>query len=234
MNNKIYGVGLGVGDPEMITLKALRVMRESDVLVLPTGGKDESHAYRIAVAACPELAEKETLSFEFPMTRDRQTLEARRDEIYARVKEEQLAGKNIAFLVIGDPNIYATYSYIELRAKRDGIPCESISGITSFTASAAALGLPLVLEDEQLHIIPGSAELPEALKLPGTKVFMKVGRKWGELSKMLDSLEKSGEITVCAVEKCGTREERVYRSLSEIPQDLSYLSTVIVKECRGA
>ena len=100
MNNKIYGVGLGVGDPEMITLKALRVMRESDVLVLPTGGKDESHAYRIAVAACPELAEKETLSFEFPMTRDRQTLEARRDEIYARVKEEQLAGKNIAFLVI--------------------------------------------------------------------------------------------------------------------------------------
>ena len=231
---KIYGVGLGVGDPELITLKAFRVMRECDVIVLPTGDRENSNAYKIACAACPEIEEKETVCFEFPMTRDKETLEARRDEIFARVSELVRGGKTVAFLVIGDPSVYATYSYIELRAKKEELACESISGITSFTAAAARLGLPLVLEDEELHIIPGSADLSEAVKLPGTKVFMKLGKKKNALFALLAPKEQKGLLEVYAVEKCGTKDERVFAGLSEIPEDLSYLSTVVVKDRRGA
>ena len=230
--NKIYGVGLGVGDPELVTVKALRVIREADCVVLPTGNKDTCHAYKIAKSIYPEIEARETLCFDFPMTRDAQILEARRDRIYAGVKERYLAGRMIAFLVIGDPNLYATYSYIELRAMRDGISCESIPGINSFSAAAAVLNLPLVLDDEELHIIPGSAGLEEAIRLPGTKVFMKLGKKIREFNELAKPLVQAGKAELYAVEKCGMEGQRVFREVAGLPEDLGYLATVILKEKR--
>ena len=155
-------------------------------------GKDgkNSRAYASVKKVCPEVDDKELCCFEFPMTRDEKILEERRDRIFERVKEFDGQGKNVAMLVIGDPNIYATYSYIELRLKRAGIACESISGINSFTASAAALSIPLVMDDEELHVIPGSADLREALELKGTKVFMKLGK--AKQSKLFELLKPTG------------------------------------------
>ena len=227
----IYGVGIGVGDPELITLKALRVIRECDVIVLPAADGKNSRAYASVKKVCPEVDDKELCCFEFPMTRDEKILEERRDRIFERVKEFDGQGKNVAMLVIGDPNIYATYSYIELRLKRAGIACESISGINSFTASAAALSIPLVMDDEELHVIPGSANLREALELKGTKVFMKLGKaKQSKLFELLKPLEDEGKALIYAAAKCGLEDEQLYRGLKEITGELAYLSTVIVKD----
>ena len=227
----IYGVGVGVGAPEMITLKALRVIRECDVIVLPAADGKNSRAYEAVRQVCPEAEEKELKFFEFPMTRDADTLEERRNRIAEDLGKLDSEGKKVAMLVIGDPNLYSTYSYIEMRLKRAGVDCESISGINSFTASAAAAGMPLVMDDEELHVIPGSAELEEAIKLKGTKVFMKLGReKYKRLACLIEPLENRGLVEVCAVEKCGLPEEKVYRGIKQIPEELAYLSTVIVKD----
>ena len=227
----IYGVGIGVGDPEIITLRAIRVIRECDVIVLPAADGKNSRAFEAVRQVCPEAEEKELKFFEFPMTRDAATLEERRKLIAEELKELEAEGKKVAMLVIGDPNIYSTYSYIEMILKKAGVDCESISGINSFTASAAAAGIPLVMDDEELHVIPGSAELEEAVKLKGTKVFMKLGKeKYKRLVGLLEPLEADGLIEVCAVEKCGMPEEKVYRGIKQIPEELAYLSTVIVKD----
>lgn len=227
----VYGVGIGVGDPELITLKALRVIRESDVIVLPAADGKNSRAYASVKEVYKEIDEKELICFEFPMTRDKKTLEERRDRISESIRALDAKGNNVAMLVIGDPNIYATYSYIEQRLKKAGVQCESISGINSFTASAAALGIPLVKDDEELHVIPGSADIEDALRLKGTKVFMKLsGDKQSRLYELLAPLEEKGLVEVYAAEKCGLDDEKLLRGLKEIAGGLAYLSTVIVKE----
>ena len=224
----LYGVGLGPGDPELVTLKSLRVMRACDVLVLPEADKALCRAFQIARAACPELEEKETLCLPFPMTRDRVQRDAVLEENWAGLKVLLEAGKNLAFLTIGDPGVYSTYSYMALWAVRDGFRTVTVPGVASFTACAASLNEPLVLEDAPLHLIPGDKELEQALDLGGTRVFMKLGRRMSALKSALLPLEKSGLVTVSAVSDCGPGE-RCYTSAEALPEDAPYMTTVIVK-----
>ena len=139
----LYGVGMGPGDPELVTLKALRVMRACDVLVLPEEDKAKCRAFQIARAACPELEEKEALCLPFPMTRDGARRDAVLEENWAGLKAQLEAGKDLAFLTIGDPGVYSTYSYMALRAARDGCRTVTVPGVASFTACAASLNMPL-------------------------------------------------------------------------------------------
>ena len=224
----LYGVGLGPGDPELVTLKSLRVMRACDVLVLPEADKALCRAFQIARAACPELEEKETLCLPFPMTRDRVQRDAVLEENWAGLKVLLEAGKNLAFLTIGDPGVYSTYSYMALRAVRDGFRTVTVPGVASFTACAASLNEPLVLEDAPLHLSPGNKELEQALDLGGTRVFMKLGRRMSALKSALLPLEKAGLVTVSAVSDCGPGE-RCYTGAEALPEDAPYMTTVIVK-----
>lgn len=225
----LHGVGLGPGDPELVTLMALRVMRACDTLILPEPDRENCRAWQIAQAACPELAAKEILALSFPMTRDMAARDAVLDENWARLKILLEEGKDLAFLTIGDPGIYSTFSYMAERAQRDGKRTAVVPGVPSFTACAASLGLSLVLDREALHLIPGSEDWDKALALPGTKVFMKPGKRMSALKEALLAKEEAAHVTVAAVTDCGLREAR-YTGAKALPEDAPYMTTVIVKD----
>ena len=225
----LYGVSVGPGDFEQMTLGAVRCLSECEVVLLPAASRESCFAYGIAVQACPEIAKKEIRCFPFPMTRDFMQLTQSWNEIYEEVLEILKTGKDAAFLVIGDATVYSTFSYIAERARQDRIRCEWVNGVTSFCACAGKLQIPLVSEEEDLHIISGDSDWEKALQLSGTKVFMKLGKRLSRLKEILRSYAASGEIRVYAVSYCGMEQEHLYFDLDEIPDEAGYLTTIIVK-----
>lgn len=224
----LYGLGIGPGDPELLTLKAVRLIQENEVIALPGKNPRETVAYRIAVQAVPQLAQKELISVEMPMTKDMQRLEESHQEAARQLEAYLRQGKNVVFLTLGDPTVYSTYLYVHSRLLKKGYQAEIISGITSFCAVAARLNTGLVEKAEELHVIPASYQIQEALDMPGTKVLMKAGR---QMAKVKELLTKRG-LEAMMVENCGMENEKVYRSLEEIPDDAGYYSLIIVKEKR--
>lgn len=226
MAGKLYGLGVGPGDPELLTLKALRLIRESEILAVPGREKEESVAYKIVKQAYPQIDEKEILAIDFPMTKDPERLEESHRKGAERIAACLDQGKDVAFLTLGDPTVYATYIYVHKKIQSMGYETEIVSGITSFCAVAARLNLGLVEKSEPLHVIPASYQIEDALKLPGTKVLMKAGKKMG---KVREELLRHNE-TAVMIENCGMEGEKIYRTPEEIPDSAGYYSLIIVKE----
>lgn len=224
---KLYGIGVGPGDAELLTLKGARLIRECDVIVLPRSGKKVNVAYEIARKAVPEAETKEILEVDMPMTRDQSILERAHKQAAETVIGHIDAGRTVVFLTLGDPSIYSTYCYVHNLVKDAGRDTEIVPGVPSFCAVSAKLGEALTEASEGLHIIPASYEgLEDALNLEGTKVLMKSGKAIGEVKELL---QKRGE-TVRMVERCGMEGERVYDSLDEIEENASYFSVLVVKK----
>ena len=229
MQGKLYGVGVGPGDPELLTLKALRLIKENEVIAVP--GKDirASVAYQIVKGAYEDLDKKTLIPVAMPMTKDPQVLKANHDKAADQVEDYLREGKNVVFLTLGDTTVYSTYLYVHKRILERGYEAEIVSGITSFCAVAARLNMGLVEADQPLHVIPATykaQEMDEILKLPGTKVLMKTGKK---MKQVKESIEKSGQKAVM-IENCGMPSEKIYWSAEEIPEDSGYYSLIIVKE----
>lgn len=229
MKGKLFGLGVGPGDPELLTIKALRIIQESDVIAVPGDKPEDSVAYEIVKGVFPEINRKRLLPIAMPMTKDPAVLEANHnkgaDDIETCLKE----GQQVAFLTLGDPTVYSTYLYVHKRICERGYEAEIISGITSFCAVAARLNMGLVEMAEPLHVIPATykaEEMDQILKLPGTKVLMKTGRK---LESVRESILKSGQRAVM-IENCGMPSEKVYKNAEEIPRQAGYYSLIIVKE----
>lgn len=228
MTGIAYGVGVGPGDPELMTMKAVRLIRENDVIAVPGERAEDSAAYRTALAAVPELADKELLAVPMPMVRDRALLEERHRQA-ARLLETYLdRGKNVVYLTLGDPTVYCTFSYVQHILESDGYRVELVSGIPSFCAAAARLGQPLTEWDEPLHVIPAAHGVGEALDLPGTCVLMKSA---GRMAQVKEALRRSGR-TVSAVENCGMAAERIFSGTEEIPDDAGYFTLIVARENR--
>ncbi len=228
MTGILYGAGVGPGDPELMTLKAVRLIRENEVIALPGPNARETVAYQIAVQAVPELTEKTLLSVDMPMTHDKEEMnrnhEKAADIIEAYLKE----GRNVVFLTLGDPTIYSTFLYVQKRILNRGYQAELVSGITSFCAAAARTGTSLAEWDEQLHILPAVHKLNSSLSLPGNYVLMKSGHKMQQVKEIL----KASGRDVVMVENCGMENEHIYCSTEEIPDDAGYYSLIIAKESR--
>ncbi len=225
----LYGIGVGPGEPELLTLKALRRIQESNIIILPAEPKEECYAYLSVRRVWPELEQKEIMCLPFPMIRDRAALEIAQDEIYVKIRKMLAEGKKAGFITIGDPTVYSTYSYVEKRARSEGFACETISGVPSFCAAAAALGISLGENKEEIHIIPASYDIQASLTLSGTKVYMKSGKRLRELKETLMSLPENKQY-VYAVSNCGLENERKYYSAEELDENSGYLTLVIVKE----
>ena len=215
MQGKLYGVGVGPGDPELLTLKALRLIKENEVIAVPGKEIQASVAYQIVKGAYEELDEKTLIPVAMPMTKDPQVLKANHEKAADQVESYLKEGKNVVFLTLGDTTVYSTYLYVHKRILERGYEAEIVSGITSFCAVAARLNMGLVEADQPLHVIPATykaQEMEEILKIPGTKVLMKSGQK------------------AVMIENCGMPSEKIYRSAEEIPEDSGYYSLIIVKE----
>ena len=203
-----YGVGVGPGDPELMTLKACRLIRENDVIAVPGKVPQDSVAYKIAVQAVPELADKELIPVYMPMVKDRAVIRK-------------------SHLTLGDSTIYCTFSYIQHILEADGYGVELVSGIPSFCAAAARLGTSLTEWNESLHVMPALHNTHEGtLEWPGNYVLMKSASRMPEVKKMLSA---SG-YDVIAAENCSMENEKLYRSVDEIPDDAGYFTLIIAKE----
>lgn len=228
MKGKLYGVGVGPGDPELLTLKALRLIRENPVIAVPGEDIRASVAYQIVKGAYEALDEKTLLPVAMPMTKDPAVLEANHEKAAGDVEAYLRQGKNVVFLTLGDPTVYSTYLYVHKRILARGYEAEIVSGITSFCAVAARLNMGLVERDEPLHVIPATYQangMDQVLKLPGTKVLMKTGRK---MAQVRESIQKSGQQAVM-IENCGMPGERIFEGAENIPEKSGYYSLIIVK-----
>lgn len=226
MTGILYGIGVGPGDPELMTLKAVRLIKENDVIALPGADPKKTAAYKIAAAAVPELSDKELIPVYMPMTHDREE-QRKCHRKGAEIVETYLKeGKNVVYLTLGDPTIYSTFTYIQQIVEKDGFKTELVSGIPSFCAAAARMNMSLAIWNEQIHILPAVHNLTEALPAAGTCILMKSGSK---VKKVKEIIRASGRDAVM-VQNCGMPDEHLYNSVDEIPDDAGYYSLIISKE----
>ena len=223
MKGTVYGVGVGPGDPELMTLKAVRLIRENDIIAVPGKNARESLVYKIAVQAVPELKDKELVPVYMPMVRNRESIEEEHRRGAALLARYLDQGKNVVYLTLGDSTIYCTFSYLQHILEAEGYPVVLVSGIPSFCAAAARLNMPLTEWDEPLHVLPALHKTEGKLDLQGTCVLMKSASHMKEVKEML---RRSGR-EAAAVIDCGMESELICRSIDEIPDDAGYYSLII-------
>lgn len=222
MNGKLYGVSVGSGDPELITLKAVRIIGECDVIAVPSTRGGSSLALSIASGAV-DLSGKEIIRLDFSMSKDddKENFAAADEQISGYLS----AGKDVAMLCLGDVSVYSTFSYISYIIVKKGFETVFCPGVTSFSSASARLGNDLVKGDIPLVIIPAGCEnFDELIRLKGTKIIMKTGGRMSFIKNRLSGMD------VSAVENCGLSEEKIYFSLDEIPDSCGYFTTLIVKD----
>ncbi len=219
-----YSVGVGPGDPKLLTLLAVETIQRCPVIALPDSGASENAARSIAAQW---LQNKEILLCEMPMTRNPEKLRAARQSSVELLASYLSAGKDIAFLTLGDPAIYATPMYLHTQLKKMGFKTRMIPGVPSFCAAAAALDVPLCEGGEMLHIVPASyADTAQALGMEGTKVLMKAGKSIGEVKAQIDP----AAMCAMAAERCGMAGEKLHPTLDTLGLDASYFSVVLVRD----
>ena len=222
MNGTLYGLGVGPGDPELMTLKAIRILTEQDYVAVPSEKPLESVAYQIALTAYPKLEEKEIISLSMPMSHNRDELNQYHQRAAEKIESYLRLGKSIVFLTLGDPTVYSTFGYVEKIVASHGFPTQFVSGVPSFCAAAAKLNLPLSLWNEGIHIIPGIHTI-NTLPETGTCIIMKSGKN---LPLVKDMLKTTGR-DAFMVENCGMKNEQIYEHLDDFPDSSGYFSLII-------
>lgn len=230
MAGTLYGIGVGPGDPELLTLKAARLIKECDWIGIPAKDAACCRAYRIAQQAVPQLADKPVIAVPIPMTTRADLLEQAYREGSRQLIRLLREGKNVAFLNLGDPSVYGSYMELHRRIRQEGYTAKMVSGVPSFCAVAAALDLPLGDGKEMIHILPGCYGAAELEKLSGTKILMKSGSRLGDAKETLAALQERGVCMVKAVSDCGMEGERICHHIAKLPDDAGYFTTIVVKD----
>lgn len=221
---KLWGVGVGPGDPELLTLKAVRVISQADVVLVP----DSKGSDNVALTIAGEYVKgKEVRKISTPMVRDQEALDQAFETAADTIGELLEEGKQVAFLTLGDPCVYSTYMYIHERILARGYEVEVVPGIPSFCAAAARLNQSLCQGSEPLLVLPASHNQLDLLDVPANKVLMKAGSAILELKQ---TLRDRGELSKASmVENCTMANERVYPHMEELEEASGYFSVVLVK-----
>ena len=203
-----------------------RLLREADAIAIPGKEIESCTAYQIALGAVPEIEEKEIIPVVFPMTKDEAVLKESHEAAVKSLAALMDQGKTVAFLTLGDVTVYSTYGYVHKKLLALGYESVLINGVPSFCAAAAKLGISLGEKAESIHILPGSYPVKDGLKLSGTKILMKSGKKIADVKREL----LLTECPAWMVENCGMEGERLIRSAADIPEDAGYYSLIIAKD----
>lgn len=232
---QIYAVGVGPGDPELLTRKAERILRQVPVIMAPTAvAGDASYALSI-IEPFIDRSRQEVLERVFPM---RKVGDAELERCWQEAADEAVArvrlGQDVAFITIGDPFLYSTFLYLYriIREQHPEITFQVVPGITSIGAAAAAAGVPLGLAAERIAILPATYEDEELRRTFAdfdTVVLMKVNRVFDRVFGLLRELGL--ERSAVFVRRVGSPQEEVVRDLASlVGQKLDYLSLLIVRK----
>ena len=175
------------------------------------------------------MADKTILTCVTPMVRDQAVLDAAHDQIAADICALLEDGKNVAFITLGDPTVYATYMYIHRRVLSRGYEAVLVPGVPSFCAVAARLNTSLCEQSQRLLIVPAShKDMEDCLNVDANLVFMKAGREIGALK---EKLAEHGLLEHASlVANCGMEGEQVWEHFADMPENTGYFSVVLVKK----
>ena len=232
MSGIFYGIGVGPGDPELLTVKAIKAIEKVDVLIAPkTEKKDGSVALTVAK---PYLKKDVEIVYQvFPMVKgfaenSTDAWESNKQEILELLR----AGKNVAFLTIGDPMFYSTYIYVFRLLENEGVEIQTIPGIPAFAAIGSQLGYPIVEGDDVLSIIPATAspeKVEKAMQAADNVVLMKVYKNFEDVADMLDKNEMAEQAVL--VSRAGLDDEKIiYDVVAHKKDKLNYLSTILTRK----
>ncbi len=222
----LYGVGVGPGDPELMTVKAWRLISTAPVIAYLAANGGASTARDIAKAFLPDDATE--LAIDMPMRVERQPGEAAYDKGAAAIAQHLKAGRNVVMLCEGDPFFYGSFIYIFARLAKD-YETVVVPGVSSITAAAAAIGRPLAARNEVLKVLPATLEpsrLREELATAESAAIIKVGRHFGKVREALSALDLISHSV--AIEKATRDEQRITR-VADVQDDiLPYFTTILV------
>jgi precorrin-2/cobalt-factor-2 C20-methyltransferase len=220
---KLYGVGVGPGAPDLLTLRAVKVLQSVDVLALPRSSDyGASMAWRIAKPAVGDVPGQERIFLTFPMNKDPERLRPAWDRAFAAIGEHLERGRSVAFVTEGDPSLFSTFIYLqrEAPARWPGIEVEVVPGVSSIAAVPAMSGVPLADGLERIAILPagyGVEDLEHVLDMFDTTILMKIG---GELKRVVAALEAKGLLDRAVyVSKATMGEQRIERDLRAVSEE---------------
>ncbi|AJE02426.1 precorrin-2 C(20)-methyltransferase [Geobacter pickeringii] len=234
---KIYAIGVGPGDPELLTRKAERIIRQSPVICAPTGAADAASYALSIVEPFLDRGRQRIISQVFPMKKDQAGLDEFWEKAAAEVAEEVRQGRDVAFITIGDPFLYSTFLYLYriFRERHPEIVIEIVPGISSINAAAAAAGMPLGMAHERIAILPTTYEddeLRQTFARFDTVILMKVNRVFDRIYALLTELGLARSAVF--VRRVGSGEEEVVYDLERlVGEKLDYLSLLIVRKGEG-
>ena len=225
----LYGVGVGPGAPDLLTLRALRTIEACPVIACPETRGGGTVALDIVQQAV-DLSGKEILRLSFAMQRSAALLRETHQRAAYRLRGALDSGKDVAMLNLGDVSLYASFAYVQELLAPEGYTTVLVPGVTSLSAAAAALGVSLTDMNQPLHIYPaGAGQLPQALAAPGSRVLMKAG---GALADVLETLRQQGMLEqTMMVQRCGMEGERLVKDWQNDPYDpAEYFSLLLIKD----
>ena len=229
----VYAVGVGPGDPELLTRKAERILRSVDVILAPVSNPSEASVALGTIREFIDAERQEIIVHQFPMTSDKARLVPAWQEAASLIAAHAKAGRSVAFITIGDPLFYSTFIYLLriLREQWPHLPIEIIPGISSINAAASEAALPLVEGDEKLVVIPATAgieQIAAALNHYEAVVLLKVKPLYAEIIELLRTTGR--ERRTVFVERVGTPRQKVLTDFNEIAAySPDYLSLMIIK-----
>ena len=232
---KLYGIGVGPGDPELLTVKAVKAIESADVIISPTK-KMGKPSIALQIAKPYIKPETKLVVMDFPMlslSAERETLEKQWGENADQIQSMLNWDQNAVFLTLGDPMVYSTYSYVMEFLIDRGMEVETISGVPSFCSLAAHLNLPLTQGEESLGVVgmtQTEEEVDAVLDAHQNIVVMKVSANAKGLAKALR--ERHLEDHFVMISNIGMDSEKVTRDIADLEKKVPYLSTVLIKKAK--
>ena len=221
MNKKtgtLYGIGVGPGDPEMITLKAVKILKKVDMIFAASSSKNQhSQAVNIAKTHIPDTAKVEMLPF--PMTKDKSVAQKVWDEHARKIITLLEQGQDVAFVTLGDSMVYATYGYIlqSIQKLAPLLNIVSIPGITSFQAAASRLNRPLVEGEESLLLLSGANGGDRLRQFAGKAENVVILKAYKKVKDIVSALDETGMMEKSvAITSCGLHNEEVIKDIKTL------------------
>ncbi len=230
MTGKLFGLGIGPGDPDLITLKALKILQAAPVLAYPTLEGGDSLARSIIA---PHLKdEKQEIAIRIPMTVERKPAQQAYDVAAAELSKELQAGRDVAVLCEGDPFFYGSFMYLFGRMAEE-FPVEVIPGVSSLTACATALKTPLSARNDILTVLP--APLPNdvlqaRIEAADSVALMKIGRHFDRIRDLITDMGLAGQANY--IERASMQNEKI-TPLEDVPADAAPYFSMILIHKRG-